>query len=162
MKLEISLSGSLVPGGVYSSVKIIGTAIYKWKSLLNKMSHLNPDTDETHCTVLYSRNKDNASGNTKSERVYAANIKEFTSWIGHDGKRYLVALLESPSLQTAFKEWRDLGYTSDYPDYKPHITIQKGLNEVQCLEAIDIMTTAYFTNPFIITFGEQKVAPLRD
>lgn len=163
MKLQISLAGEIVEGGLYSSVKPIGTCVSKWNMLMEAVRHLNPDDmHKIHCTVLYSRNKNNASGHTTSLKAYAANVKEFTSWVGHDQKRYVVALLQSPSLQKAFKDWRDLGYTSDYEEYKPHITIKKGVSQTEADELIDLLTIAYFKNPFILTFGPQSAEPLRD
>jgi hypothetical protein len=162
MRIQISLSGSIVEGGLYSSVKPIGSCIQKFKNLLNVISEYEPDREKLHCTVLYSRNKNGVSGVTESERVYSANIVEFTSWKGHDDKLYLVALLDSPMLQKAFRDWRELGYTSDYPVYKPHITIKKGLTQAEADRAADFLTLEYFKNPFILTFGSQQTEPLRD
>ena len=163
MRIQISLSkGSIVEGGLYSSVKPIGTCIQKLKTLFSLVSHIDPDIDKMHCTVLYSRNKNGATGETESQRVYSATIKEFTHWVGHDGKTYLVALLDSPMLQKAFRDWRELGYTSDYNEYKPHITIKKGLSESEAQDAADILTLDYFKRPFVITFGAQESEPLRD
>lgn len=162
MRIQVSLSGSIIEGGVYSSVKPIGSCIYKLKTMIDAVADIHPERDDLHCTVLYSRNKDKVSGTTKSENIYSASIKEFTHWVGHDGKTYLVAALDSPMLQKAFREWRALGYTVDYPDYKPHITIKKGLSESEAQRAADLLTMQYFENPFVITFGPQKVEPLRD
>lgn len=162
MRIQISLSGEIVEGGVYSSVKPIGTCAMKFKMLLNSINNLEPEHSKTHCTVLYSSNKNKVSGQPKSRNVYGASIKEFTHWVGHDGKIYLVALLDSPELQAAFRDWQALGYTSDYKDYKPHITIKKGLSESEANEAVDLLTLEYFKHPFVMTFGEQTVEPLRD
>lgn len=162
MKIEIALAGEIVPNGVYASVGLIGTCVFKWAHTLESIKEFDPEPHtKAHCTVLYSRNKKNVDGEASTRRVYTASIKEFTSWVGHDGKTYVVALLDSPQLQEAFKEWKKLGYTSDYPDYKPHITIKKGdIENVD--EIIDLLTLSYFKHPYVLTFGAQKVEPLRD
>lgn len=165
MRINISVSKSssddlYIRGGLYSSVKPIGTAITKLKTLLSSVQHIQPHYDDLHCTVLYSKNKAGVMGTPRSERVYAANIKEFTHWVGHNGKTYLVALLDSHTLQKAFRDWEAMGYSSDYPDYKPHITIKKDISKEEAQRCADILTIEYFKNPFILTFGAQEIAPL--
>lgn len=164
MKIQISINGEVVPGGVYSSVKPIGTCVEKLKRLFSVISEFAPqDESKIHCTVLYSRNKDNAQGFLKGKPVYVARIKEFTSWIGHDELPYLVMLLDSPELTDAFTQWRDLGYSTDFPEYQPHITVAKGLDVADIAVCLNRLNEKLKTDlPFVLTFGAQAVEPLRD
>lgn len=152
----------MIEGGVYSSVKPVGVCVDKLLNLLQSVKHIKPKVDKLHCTVLFSRNEDSAVGVTKSKPVHLATIKEFTSWVGHDDKPYLIALLDSADLQKAFKSWTDLGYTSDFPIYKPHITIQKNLDDDVCADAIQTLNEQLKRAPFVLSFGREIVAPLED
>lgn len=162
MRIQISLSGEIVPGGVYASVKANGSSVIRFKTMLNAVEHIDPSRKDIHCTVLYSRNKDNATGTTRSRNAYAASIRRFHWWPGHDKKGYFVALLDSFDLQEAFRDWQKLGYSFDFTTYDPHITIKTGITKEEARDAADLLTLEYFKDPFIITFGPQKVEPLRD
>lgn len=165
MKIQISLAGEIIPGGVYSSVKPIGVCVDKLRWLFRTIRDVKPDIDDLklHCTVLYSRNEDKAEGFLKGKRVYIARIKEFTSWVGHDDKPYLVLLLDSAELQSAFNDWRALGYSTDFPEYRPHITVAKDLSPEDMQWAMDRLNANLKKDqPFVITFGAQEIEPLRD
>lgn len=162
MKIQISISGEIVEGGVYASVKPTGTCVMKYRMLLDVVHPIEPIREKLHCTVLYSRNKTGATGHTESKNAYAAQFKEFIWWPGHDKKGYLVAVLESPDLRKANRDWHELGYSEEFDTYTPHITIRKNISKVQAEKAADILTLEYFRNPFMLTFGPQTVEALRD
>lgn len=169
MKITISLKSRqeslslLVPGGLYSSVKPSAGSVNKIAELYKAASYIEPKLDDAHVTVLFSRNENNVVEKTDSRDIYTATVKEFITWDGHDGKPYLVMLLDSPGLQAAFTDWIDLGYTVDFPEYRPHITVQKNLDPRTLKRALADLNNALKKKGTVkLYFGAQKMAPLKD
>jgi hypothetical protein len=89
------------------------------------------DISELHCTIMYS-----PAGLVKDSNVpdrqdtwpvpmpCAARVIRFEVWPGHNDKGYLVAILESSTLQSIHRLWRLRGGVSTFPTYIPHISVQ--------------------------------------
>lgn len=163
MKLAISLS-AIVPNGVYSAVRPLGLSIGRINALMDVIAFADPSRDDPHVTVLYSRNDNRVTSQPLDmPTTYRASIEKFTSWVGHDGKPYVVALLDSPDLQAAHAAWIELGYTKDFPDYRPHITFKKNLPEDQVANVLTLLNDALNPiSPIMLVFGSQRIEPLDD
>lgn len=61
------------------------------------------------------------------ETKFQALPKEFKVWEGHDGKNYLVLLLDSPDLVEANARVMKYGITSTQDVYNPHVTVATGI-----------------------------------
>lgn len=87
------------------------------------------EANDLHCTLVYS-----ATSPTFDTRPLLdpckAHVVRFEHWPGHDGDGYLVAVLQSESLQRIHKYWLSMGCTHSFPEYTPHITIKHPFSEL--------------------------------
>lgn len=85
-----------------------------------------------HTTLIYSRKnlpKFKAIG--KLESPIIGKFDKFETWDTQDKKRALVMKFISPELKNRNKEITDIhGATSDYPEYKVHLTLSYDLGEI--------------------------------
>jgi hypothetical protein len=81
------------------------------------------DIDDMHCTIVWS-----PSGSVPNPkpiaRSYAARCVRIEAWPGHNGDGYLVAILNSDSMQTLHKTWKLRGAEHTFNDYVPHVTLK--------------------------------------
>ncbi len=77
-----------------------------------------------HCTLLYSR-KHLPNYKPDPDIKHEAKVERFEVWPKKNSDdKYLVLILSSDSLQDRYKSLsNDHGATSDYDEYKPHITL---------------------------------------
>lgn len=118
------------------------------------------DPRRMHMTVLYSREQ--LEPNVCSRLANPSAVYDGTI-IGYDlfgpKRDCLVLQLDSPELQDLHKKWRLAGGTSDFTDYKPHVTLcyyyepVSGFAE-RFLEQIAGHETLQFTHE---TYGPLKV-----
>lgn len=161
MKIQISLS-AVVPGGVYSSVEPDDNSRALLRGILRHVRHIDPvKSSSMHVTVVYSKN-DNAVTEVPdtSQTEFWASIKEFTTWVGHNGLPYLVALLDSPDLEEAYQSWIDMGYTADFPTYRPHITIKKDFVHTRPIEVVTLLNNLLKVSRSRLVFGSQNIKSL--
>lgn len=86
---------------------------------------------DLHVTVMYSQvglnhdyQLDLWSKYFSVEKVFSADVGDFTHWAGHDDEGYLVLELKSTALTELNGLLRDkYGLKSSFPDYKAHVTI---------------------------------------
>lgn len=81
-----------------------------------------------HCTIMHSKNSIPVHKIPRIDRAsaYDANLKQFTSWGGHNNSGYLVAELDSPGLTKLHNQWKALGAEHSFPEFRPHVTILEG------------------------------------
>lgn len=78
------------------------------------------EPEEYHCTVTYSRKACPEISKLEPELPLKVNPID---WDIFGDKNLLVLKLTSEDLQDLYKETRDMGATSDYPEYIPHISV---------------------------------------
>jgi len=81
------------------------------------------DPKEYHCTIIYSRTPVPAAENYEFPTkvyAYATGYELFDTKLG---KKCLVLRLQCPAIHDINTDMNKTGATSDYPEYKPHITI---------------------------------------
>lgn len=108
--------------GLYVCRKLInGDELESWAQSIGLKKIVDPE--EFHVTVLYSRNKITPTQNLKGLKVTggARKLSFFDSKIF--GGYALVLEFESEQLKARHEEFLAMGGTSDYPEYKSHITI---------------------------------------
>ena len=106
--------------------------IYDWLSNTCQISNLETP-EEYHVTLIYDKRNPHYTISDPQEK-YAAEISG-GALFGEENN-VLVLLLNSPDLNARNKEIVDAGYQSDFPDYKPHITVKKDAdsNDLQILK----------------------------
>ena len=163
---DVALYGNTeakVPG-VYVKVDPSELSVAKIARLSRRVHYLDVDVKDLHVTVLYSKNEELVKKQPKDRSTtFRAFLKEFTSWVGHDGKTYLVGLLDSVELSAANQAWVDLGYTTSYPDYLPHVTLKVMDEPHPRLEDAKETLNAFLKKRVVrLVFGPEKIEPLRD
>ena len=107
--------------GIYASYKLTSESQKDFLEAL-KRNNINfaVHPEEFHVTVVYSRRHVSAL-----HGYPFPNVKATTTGIELFGPEsdIKVVTLESPELQSIVASLKHLGVTSDYPEYKPHITI---------------------------------------
>lgn len=77
--------------------------------------------EEMHVTLFYDRREPIINAYEPKNRMYKAFIKSCALY--NDA---LVLELESTELIERFLELKMMGFKSDYPEYKPHLTLKYG------------------------------------
>lgn len=114
------------------------------------------NSTDYHCTVLYSKAEPEQPSlefppDQRSE--IRARIVRFDSWEDHKGRYIIVARLESPSLEAYHRYFLNMGFTSDYPQYNPHITVAKDVqNDTNLHLWLGSVNTMLEHDPVDVTF----------
>lgn len=83
------------------------------------------NSTEYHATVLYHKGSLPVNAVMPHDRVCHARITELVMWEAHDGENIIVALLDSPALQSVHALLLSQGLTHSFPEYIPHVTVGK-------------------------------------
>ena len=111
------------------------------------------DPNTYHITVIYSRTPVPAAETLEKTTSTTANAVQYEVFPTKEGKKCLVLRVESKSAEHLNK-WLNLqGATSDYPDYKPHVTICYDYNGKDDLSQLPLPQ-------FPLVFDKLNVAPL--
>lgn len=117
--------------------------------------------DPYHVTLAFSKTLPQQrvlTVDTKSIDVRAAS---WDTWKGHNGKGYVVLRVESDALTDRNAEMMSAGCTSNFPDYKPHITVVTG--EVLSEKHLRTANTRLRSSPpTYITLSTELFHPLED
>ena len=99
---------------------------------MSAMNIPNPiDVDKLHTTLIYSRKSlINFVARGRLDNIIEGKFTAFDTWDTQDGQRALVMEYTSPELTGRNKEiTMDFGATSDYPEYKVHLTLSYDIGE---------------------------------
>lgn len=123
--------------------------------------------EEFHCTLIYSRGVcpelDKVEKFKNTDILFKATCDECEAYPGHDKDGYLVLLLKCPSLEIRHKEWRKLGASHSFDEYKCHMTLASkfDLNTKEVKRAIDLLSTYLHNAPLNIVLTYETVAPIK-
>lgn len=106
-----------------------------------------------HITVIYSRNPVPHAEAYAGPSVAVATANAYEVFPTKDGGRCLVLRVSCDKAESLNKELGTFGATSDYSEYKPHVTLAYNIQQ-----EIDIATLPL--PQFPIYFNEVTVAPL--
>lgn len=112
---------------------------------------INPD--EYHTTVIYSRTPVPQAEQFEGKMSASANVIGYEVFPTKTGDKCLVMRLQSTQAEFLNKKLTEMGATSDYDSYKPHVTIcynYTGSNDVSTLP----------TPQFTLNFDKLTVKPL--
>lgn len=138
MKLQSKSINPLTPlsAGTYVSVTPNAAAI---KYLQQLASALGIPLDaagceELHCTLIHAKGTFANNPASDPALVYPARIKDIQFWNGHNNEGYIVAVLDSPTLEARHKVWLQRGLVHSFADYTPHVTLKTGVKMNTFLE----------------------------
>lgn len=95
---------------------------------LSNIDGIELSADDLHCTIVYSREPVPVLEVLEVQFPIIANFKQFSLF--GENNDVLVAEIQSEQLTQIFNQSSDLGAVSDWPDYKPHITLAKNVGQI--------------------------------
>jgi uncharacterized protein len=85
-----------------------------------------PLKSDLHVTVVYSKaSMDHGAVSLDSQSLLLPAAPRTLACYGPEDQEVLVLEVNHPHLHTRHGMWRDAGASSDFPDYRPHITVHK-------------------------------------
>lgn len=150
--------------GLYSAVVPRPDLVGKIMELANELAL---PTDETalHSTVIYSKKtppkSSDIGGSVNDDREYNGLINAIESWVGHNGKTYIVAKIVSESLSVLNAMYHRLGAEHTFVPYAPHITLSDEVPVDDKMKArIEKINKRLAYNPIELTFNGLIVGDL--
>jgi hypothetical protein len=136
---------------MYVAVRPDYRTIEYLQSVIRRFNIPQPHSGEKmHCTEIYST-KPTKVPQVQPNRIFKAVITSFDVFKSRDGKRVLVAKVESSDLQARHTElMTELEASYDFPDYLPHITLSYDIGDMDetILNKALTHATVYFTNEY--------------
>jgi hypothetical protein len=124
------------------------------------------DIDELHCTIMYSptgidpEHRDNDLN--PIPLPCSARVVRFEFWEGHDEDGYLVAVLNSPTLNSLHRLWKLRGCISTFSEYRPHITLQTPFEEYKGLtHRMKLANEAIIHSPIVIRLIQETIEDIK-
>jgi hypothetical protein len=118
-----NIRGMNPEGGLYIWATPDESTILMLQSLVTGAPFKAENTTEFHTTVLYHVGALPEGAVMPDDRPLQANITEIIVWPDRHETNTVVALLDSPELQEINANLLAQGFTSTFPDYRPHITL---------------------------------------
>lgn len=125
------------------------------RSVLNLSDTDKIDPATYHCTLIYSRSPVPDAETLELPALVHAHATGYELFDTKQGNKCLVLKLNCPTAHTINGALNKMGATSDYPEYKPHVTIcydYKGSEDIKDLPVPN----------FDIVFDDYEVKPLDD
>jgi len=120
--------------GTYVGVRFTDETKAQIKQYMESMNIPNPiNLDKLHTTLIYSRKHlPNFVPRGMLDEVIEGKFTAFDTWLTNEGARALVMEYSSPELTGRNKEiTMAFGATSDYPEYKVHLTLSYDIGDVE-------------------------------
>ena len=84
------------------------------------------DSSELHCTVIYSRDNVVPRKNMPViKQAVNALVTSVQHWVGHNGKTYVVADVQSMAMCQLHTRFSNAGARHSFAAFRPHITLGK-------------------------------------
>jgi hypothetical protein len=116
--------GEMSPeGGLYVWVDPDEESTLRIQSLIMGAPFKTENSTEYHATVLYHEGTLPKGAMMPHDYPCRAKITELIVWPDKNGTGTVVALLDSPNLQSIHSALLDQGLTHTFPEFKPHVTV---------------------------------------
>lgn len=116
--------------GLYSAVTPMSDHVSSVVEIAKELG-LEVDEDKLHVTIVYSKVNPVEPGEveafTRKDEEHKAIIYAVDSWVGHNGKTYIVLKLVSEALTMQNAMYHQLGAEHTFIPYAPHITLSKDI-----------------------------------
>ena len=115
--------------------------------------------DPYHVTLAFSKTLPQQGVLTVDTKSIDVKAVAWDTWKGHNGKGYVVLRVEADALTERNAAMMKAGCTSNFPEYKPHITVVTG--EVLSEKRLRTANTRLRSSPpTYITLGTELFHPL--
>ena len=163
-KPELVLNPYTGTSGVYSAVVPDVSGLSQLEFLCKKLGvEFHPD--ETHCTVVYSKEAaltDPATAEPVAGKAFWYCLTHIEHWTGHDGKTYIVAGVGSPAVVMEHARLRRLGAKHSFTPFKAHITLSSDVEVTPEMQAkIDELNLELALAPGSASFINQKIVDVK-
>lgn len=148
--------------GVYAGVNIESEGmIARIHELCDDLGLERVPVDDVHCTLVYSR--ENAVKKVPQiKQPINALLTSVQHWVGHNGKTYVVADVQSMALAQLHARFHELGARHSFAAYRPHVTLGK-IEKVSenFEELIEELNWRLKSNPIHVVFTSCVVNDIR-
>lgn len=150
--------------GLYSAVVPKPEYVEKIMRLAEELE-LSPEEDALHATVIYSKatppDKSNIEEFTVFDREHTAIINAVDSWVGHNGKTYIVLKLVSESIVMENAKYQRMGAEHTFIPFAPHLTLSDEVPVDAAMKArIAFVNKRLAFNPLEVVFTGQIAGDL--
>ncbi len=146
--------------GLYVGVYLPETFSGRIFELCEELGLEKPEADDLHCTVIYSK-EDIPEKMPVVKQAVNALVTSVQHWVGHNGKTYVVADLQSMALAQLHTQFSRLGAKHSFSAYRPHITLGKIEKPSDDFEAkIDALNWKLKLNPVHVAFMGCKASDI--
>lgn len=119
--------------GTYASLKLSAVSSNSLFDHISSLSDRVPK-EEYHTTICYSRNPSPEIESLRPELPITAKAIGYEVFPTKDNGHVLVLRVQSQAIESLHNDTVDLGATSDYPEYKAHITLAHNHQDISSLE----------------------------
>lgn len=138
--------------GAYAGVNLPEAFSARILELCDTLGLEHPEVDDLHCTVMYSREHTLNSLPVINSAINAL-VTSVQHWVGHNGKTYVVADIQSMALVQLHTKFSKLGARHSFSAYRPHITLGKIAEPQEDLDQkIDELNWLLKLNPVHVAF----------
>lgn len=120
----LKVEGYSGDSGVYAAVELPEAFSEHIFELCDYLGLERPPVEELHCTVMYSPEETLRHMPTLNKAINAL-VSSVQHWVGHNGKTYVVADVQSMALIQLHSQFAKQGAKSTFAAYRPHITLGK-------------------------------------
>lgn len=155
--------------GLYSAVDVVPEYVDAILKLADELE-LSPDEHALHCTVVYSKVAATAPlpevldvVQAYKDNQFSALVNAVESWVGHNGKTYIVLKLVSESVISLNARCQQLGAEHTFIPYSPHITLSDEVPVDDAMKArIEFVNKRLARNPVQIMLKNFSVGDQDD
>jgi hypothetical protein len=146
-------------GGLYIWVDPDEQSILKIQKLMAGAPFKTENSTEYHTTVLYHKGELPFNIMIPHDHPCQARVDSLAVWDDHKGDKIVVALLDSPDLDTIHDQLINEGLTHSFPEYNAHLTLGKNVKMNAATRLWLHSRNEYLANvDFHITFDQRLKA----
>lgn len=148
--------------GLYSAVVPLPAYIDRIMAISEELG-LSTKEDALHATVIYSKKPAGSPevSNFNPARPIPGIINAVDSWVGHNGKTYIVLKMVSEALVSQNASFQRMGAEHTFVPFAPHVTLSDEVPMTEELQAkIDKINKRFAYKPLEVVFSGMIIGDL--
>jgi 2'-5' RNA ligase len=127
-----------MPDGIYVALRFDEETKQQVRDFLKNNNIPNPiNVDKLHTTLLYSKkNVPNLKVRGQLDPALELEPKNFEIFPTQNNKNALVLKLHNDDIVKRHQEFLNMGGTSDYPEFKPHVTLSYDVGDEFSIDSL--------------------------